>query len=685
MGLRTKQTGVGAVLIVLILATAFFVGVVSAEPQTQTWTLDTDVKPRPAGEPYPDLLADPEALQQFVDDYVGGQLDSAHIAGAVFLAIKDGKVIMQKGYGVKDIETQEPIDPVTSMFFVASISKTFLATAAMRFIEQYGVSLDSSIAELAPSLNIESHLMGDEPVTLRHALTHSTGFPDMMLNSTAPNEEKFERFRPLIRQYLGDQAARPGQYYYYCNVCITMVAAVIEEVSGKNYEDFLQEEVFDPLDMKYATMAIPVNPRVKNFKDNFVKTYIYDKKTNEFDVQPHFIRNLYPPSLIALSAQSITNYMMMHMNGGRFNGKAFLSPASHAEMHRHQGSNHPNIPGYKLPFKEGKRNGVEYYGHSGDYRGNDSTMMFLKGYDFGFFLSYTGDNNTFYRHFINDFIDKAFPRQRETVTANLMSDKEGATYEGEYTGFRYNEITPMQLVWPLFGQFRVTAKDGLLHIDYPGFYFKGGSATYAKVDDELFRKVDSGEPNRIGGLLVDYAVFKKDANGKPSAYLSSLQNHSFVLVDIPWYMYMSHFKPLLAFAGGGMGLFSLIGAVVWVLRKAGKLAPVDEPLQARLLKRFTWLASVCGIVFLVAFFYILMNTRPINLTYGFDDIGLMPYFVLPLITAGLFLPVIALTVLSWVRGLLPMFSRVVISVTVLALTVWVFLSVNTNLLTFYLT
>ncbi|MCY3729798.1 MAG: hypothetical protein OXF98_00520, partial [Rhodospirillaceae bacterium] len=117
-----------------------------------------------------------------------------------------------------------------------------------------------------------------------------------------------------------------------------------------------------------------------------------------------------------------------------------------------------------------------YYGHSGDHRGNDTTMIFLPDYDFGFFLSYSGENDTFYRSFINDFIDAAFPRQTESLTLNVAAPGSLDRYTGSYTIFRYDEPTPMQLVWPMFGQFLVAATpEGLLRIDYPAFYFKGGS------------------------------------------------------------------------------------------------------------------------------------------------------------------------------------------------------------------
>ncbi len=478
----------------------------------------------------------------------------------------------------------------------------------------------------------------------------------------------------------------------YCNVCIAMSGGALEDLTGKWYEDVLQEEVFDPLGMKYAVLNIPVNPRVEALDQFMAVSYVWNGKSGQFDRYGKFLCNLYPNSSVAMSAGAMVKYMKMHLNGGKHNGRQFLRPDTFREMHSHQASNHELIPGYRILFKEGKHNGVDYYGHSGDYRGNDSTMQFLPDYKFGFFLSYTGENNTFYRDVITQLIDEAFPPQIETFSAPVRTREDLQKYEGLYTNFRFDEPTPMQMVFPLFGQYKVTAtEDGLLYMAYPSYYFKGGDVSYAQVDERLFRKVDSGDSSRIGGYLVDYLVFHPDDGGGVYGFSSSIQNHSFLMTKVPWWKGKENFTALLSFTRYGLMAILGLGMLLLVWRLVGR----------SIRKQQFSLSSVGGAVggsagwavlgtaltalgFLLAFFVKLRNTLPVNLTYGFDDLGFSPIFVLPLISLVLFIAAIYLIVRAWRKGDISAWLRVALTLALAPIATFTFIAVKTHLLTYYL-
>jgi CubicO group peptidase (beta-lactamase class C family) len=658
-----------------------------ASTNFRTWTLNSELMPRPAEEGRPALLDDPELLRQFVQKHIRDRMSEAHIPGAVFLAVLDGEVIYKEGFGYEDLETRKPVSTETTMFRVASISKTFLGTTVMRSVDKGLLSLDDSIDELVPSIEISRLQKFNKPVTIRNSLTHSTGFRDLFLNSSAPSPEKFEEIRPVIRKYLTEQGAEVGEYTNYCNICISMTAAALEEVTGKSYADLLTEEVFEPLGMKYATLDIPINPHSESLKKYQVKQYVYDDDSGEFKLYGEFLRNLYPPSSIAISADEIAKYMIMHMNGGFHQGERFLSAESYAEMHRSQISHHEKISGYGISFKKGFANGIRYTGHSGDSRGNDSTMQFLPDYNFGFFLSYTGDQNAFYRDFINNFFNTAFPPQTETVTTEVKTPEEMKRFEGYYTNFRFDEPTPMQLVFPLFGQYKVSAtKDGLLDFEYPSYYYKGGNAIYTQVEENLFRKVDNGEPNRIGSHLVDYLVFETGENGEGLAFKSNIQNHPFVMTRVPAWKKKENFQFLMSFSQNGLMAIVGISLLSLLWRLIGRFVlkrSTTTPILGSGVGSSLFLSAATGLGFLIAFFMVLMNTPPINLTYGFDDLGLSPYFVLPLISLLLFFAAALLLVRTWVGKQLSLLWRIVLTVALLPLSAWLFLAYKTHLLSYY--
>ncbi|MEM1235347.1 MAG: serine hydrolase domain-containing protein [Pseudomonadota bacterium] len=663
----------------------------AAEAQ-QVLELPGDTIARPAEEPVPSLIADPDLLAAFVDTHFGGQFEEENIAGGAFVAIRDGEVLFTRAYGVSDIETDAAVDIETSMFHVASISKTFLGTAIMRLVDQGVVSLDDELAEIAPSLGLDAFIrFPGRPVTLRDILTHRSGFRDILMNGTAPDAESWERVRDAIPRYLEPQAVPAGTYYYYCNICISMAAVVIEDQTGLAYEEYLQQEVFDPLGMDFATLLIPGNPRAAAFADYLVTPYIFEEETGAFEAQDLFIRNVYPASSVAASAEAMGNYMAMHLSEGAVDGQAFLTEASAHEMHSHQGSNHELIPGYRISFKEGQRNGVVYYGHSGDYRGNDSTMMFLPDYDFGFFVTYTGDNDTFYREFINLLFDEAFPRQTEEVAVLNLSANDLEAYAGTYTNFRYDEATPMQVVFPLMGQFEVEAReDGRIALSSPSFFFSGGTAIYAPVSETLFRRVGQEGDGGIPDLLVDYLVFHAEENGEFVALSTSVQNHSITLTRIPFWKSTSNFMVLMAFAAGGMLLIvltTLSVAMYRALRRSKPQASTTNPhgtvIRNPLVLSITG-AALLGLTFLAGFFYVLFTTRPINLSYGLDDLGLNPFFILPVLSAVLTVSGAAFLISAWAGKTEHSITRVAGTLALLPLLAWCFIMWNGNLLTYYL-
>ena len=668
-----------------LLAALLAAGVAHAE--TRTWELYSDRLPRPENEARPALLEDPALLERFVAEHLERRMADEHIPGAVFLAIRDGAVIFRKGYGYKDLKNNIPVDPATTMFRVASVSKTILGTAVMRLVDRGLIALDDPIATAAPSIAMADRERFDPPVTVRSSLTHSTGFHDLFLNSSAPSVAKFEKIVPTIRNYMADQGAPSGRYVYYCNVCISLAAAALQDATGRSYLELVREEVFEPLGMRYAMMDIPGNPAREELRRHLAGQYVYDSREDTYGQHGEFIRNLYPPSSVAASADAMAKYMLMHMNGGVSEGRAFLSAEAHAEMHARQISNHPLIPGYKITFKEGRRNGVDYYGHSGDHRGNDSTMIFLPDYDFGFFLSYSGDNDTFYRYFINHFIDAAFPRQTESLTLNVPQTGALHRYTGSYTNFRYDEPTPMQLVWPMFGQFLVTATpEGLLRIDYPSFYFKGGSVTYAEVEDGLFRKIDSGGEGRIGGFLVDYLRLHTDASGRGTAIATNVQNHSFVLTRVPAWKAENAFKALLLAALGGMAIIVLAGVLVGARKLTpGLLKRLELPAAFSGLTGWSlWGSATAGLAFLLAFYVTIFTTRPVvNLTYGFDDLGLEPFFALPLASLGLFGVAVFSLLYRTVTRSVPVSHLLWVALAMTPVGIWMFLAAQANVLSYF--
>ena len=206
--------------------------------------------PAPAA-PAPETVApakpaalDPAALAAKVDEYMQGQVKTNGFTGSILLA-REGKPLVSKGYGYANAEWQIPNSPQTK-FRVGSITKQFTSMTVMQLREQGKVKLEDSVCVyLSPCPDTW------QPVTIHHLLTHTSGIPTYtglaewrkvnMVPKTV--DEMIGFFRDLPLQWT------PGEKYAYNNSGYFLLGAVIEKITGKKYEQVLQEQIFTPLGM----------------------------------------------------------------------------------------------------------------------------------------------------------------------------------------------------------------------------------------------------------------------------------------------------------------------------------------------------------------------------------------------------------------------------------------------------
>ena len=200
---------------------------------------------------FPSTNAQADKVQDDVDAYVKTQIEKQHIPGVSLAIVKDGKVVLAKGYGLANVELTVSATKDT-VYELLSVSKEFTAAAILLLVEEDKVSLDETV----------SKYLLDSPaawknVTVRHLLSHTSGITDYtdirpffeMIRQDASPEELMKpvKERPL------DFAS--GTRWRYSNSNYYVLGMILEKVSGKKYADFLEERIFHPLGM----MATRVN------------------------------------------------------------------------------------------------------------------------------------------------------------------------------------------------------------------------------------------------------------------------------------------------------------------------------------------------------------------------------------------------------------------------------------------
>ena len=165
--------------------------------------------------------------------------------GAAVLIMKSDSVLFDRGYGLADIETKVPIDGNT-FFNIASVSKQFTAVAVLQQVEQGHLRLEDAVAQYMP------YPQGFwKEVRIRHLLSHSSGVPDE--RGYLSREERIRGRDSLAIAYLPNVKQlhfSPGSDYEYINPTFVLAGRIVEQVSGEEFEAYMQKHVFEPAGME---------------------------------------------------------------------------------------------------------------------------------------------------------------------------------------------------------------------------------------------------------------------------------------------------------------------------------------------------------------------------------------------------------------------------------------------------
>ena len=163
------------------------------------------------------------------------------------LVAENGKVIYKGGFGMANMEWAIPNTPDTR-FRLGSITKQFTAMLTLRLVEQNKIKLDGTISDYLPDYRKDI----GQKVTIHQLLTHTSGIPSYtsqpgFFENVSRNPYKVDEF---VKKYAsGDLQFEPGSKYSYNNSGYFLLGAIIERVTGKPYEQVLQENIFGPLGM----------------------------------------------------------------------------------------------------------------------------------------------------------------------------------------------------------------------------------------------------------------------------------------------------------------------------------------------------------------------------------------------------------------------------------------------------
>ncbi len=187
--------------------------------------------------------------------------------GAALAITKNGEIIYEQGYGMSNLEYDIPITP-SSIFQVGSIAKQFTAMCFILLAQQGKVSIDDDIRKYVPEVPDFG-----QTITIRHLLYHTSGLRDQWhLFAMAGWRESDVKTQGDVLSFVKRQKElnfKPGEEYLYCNTGYTLLAEVVERISGRSLREFADEHIFNPLRMKNTHFIANHLEIIKN------RTYAY--------------------------------------------------------------------------------------------------------------------------------------------------------------------------------------------------------------------------------------------------------------------------------------------------------------------------------------------------------------------------------------------------------------------------
>ena len=367
------------------------------------------------------IASEPQKCAKIFDECafnadIRNMMDSLRIVGVSLAVVKDNQIVYTGAFGHKDLATLQPLTTST-MFRIASISKSFVATAIMTLVDEGKLTLDTDAATLL-NFPLRNPAHPDDKITIEMLLSHTSSINDSegyYISYDCINPVTNPNWRNCYNKYA------PGTAYEYCNLNFNLLGIIIEKVSGERFDHYVERHILKPLGIDGSSFCV-------NSVDTTNCATLYAWNGKEFEAQPQAYRpieildhyqmevntvRMSPAGGMKISAPNLAKYMLMHMNYGKSpltNARVISKKSSQAMQADHT----PTKEYYGLALEKSDKfvDGVTLTGHTGGAYGLTSAMFFNPDKHFGFVVICNGSRrghsvlvnaqSIMYRHFIEN-------------------------------------------------------------------------------------------------------------------------------------------------------------------------------------------------------------------------------------------------------------------------------------------
>ena len=400
-------------------------------------------------------------VDNWLDGFVPYAIDTANVAGAVVVVVKDGAVLTERGYGYSDVAARRPVDPKETLFRPGSTSKLFTWTAVMQLVEQGKIDLDRDVNDY---LDFKIAPYQGQPVTMRAVMTHTAGFEEALSGliteaSSAPPLES------AVKAWVPKRIFAPGTTPAYSNYATMLAGYIVQRISGEPFDEYISRHIFEPLGMMHSTFAEPLPAALAG---NMSKGYALASQP----AKPFEVVTFRPAGSASVSGDDMARFMIAHLDEEH---SVLLKPDTARQMHRTALTLLPPLNRMDLGFYEANLNGQSIIGHGGDTQWFHSYLWLLLDQHVGVFVSINSAGRdasslTIRESLIGKFVDRYFPQATNAAPRPEMRSGDAAALAGTYIVSRRSE-SGLRRALNFFGQLHITTDASGIHSS--AFEFQG--------------------------------------------------------------------------------------------------------------------------------------------------------------------------------------------------------------------
>jgi len=347
------------------------------------------------------LFAPRIAVSQTIDiDRVVAELEpeihrtllAGNIPSASIALVSGDQVIWTGAYGHSNLWARTPAAPNT-VYLIGSTFKAMSTVALLQQMEQGKFKLDDRVNDYLTDFKIQGE-DPQKPVTFRHLLTHTSGLPGdfggfPVWGDTVP---------PSLEEYLQKSlkvTKPPMTSVTYSNMAYTLIGYLVQKFSGKPYKQYIEEQIFTPLEM--TSTAFEPRP---NMEERLSIPYTVDPKTGAQLAAVRVKASVWPAGIVYGTVLNQANWLILNLNGGKFKDKQIISEATLEQMFTRQydqfkgrieGIWGNETAGFGLTWWNQVRDGDRYFAHSGSVGGYTAFLLGNRDRKLGFAILTNGN------------------------------------------------------------------------------------------------------------------------------------------------------------------------------------------------------------------------------------------------------------------------------------------------------